>query len=122
MSEYVVKLSDKGTIAVDDTILVKDAQSAAGSRILEGFKPRHKRIGNKGAEPRLGNLEHEEYNGGKSVSMKDKIRATLASSPIRVNFFVSVFIGYSTILIISLCGRQAIVSPTLLIAAEFTHT
>lgn len=39
MSEYVVKLSDKGTIAVDDTILVKDAQSAAGSRILEGFKP-----------------------------------------------------------------------------------
>lgn len=39
MNNYTVKLSDKGTIAVDDTILVKDAQSAAGSHILEGFKP-----------------------------------------------------------------------------------
>ncbi len=39
MNNYVVKLSDNGNIAVDDTILVKDAQSAAGSRILEGFKP-----------------------------------------------------------------------------------
>ena len=39
MKEYTVQLSDKGTIAVDDTILVKDAQSAAGSRIMEGFKP-----------------------------------------------------------------------------------
>ena len=39
MSEYIVKLSDNGTIAVDDTILVKGVQSAAGSRILEGFKP-----------------------------------------------------------------------------------
>ena len=39
MKEYTVKISDKGTIAVDDTILVKGAQCAAGSRILEGFKP-----------------------------------------------------------------------------------
>ena len=39
MKNYVVKLSDNGNIAVDDTILVKGAQSAAGSRILEGFKP-----------------------------------------------------------------------------------
>ena len=39
MKEYTVQLSDKGTVAVDDTILVKDAQSAAGSRIMEGFKP-----------------------------------------------------------------------------------
>ena len=39
MNNYVVKLSDNGNIAVDDTILVKDAQSTAGSRILEGFKP-----------------------------------------------------------------------------------
>lgn len=39
MSNYTVKLSDRGTIAVDDTILVKGAQSAAGSHILEGFKP-----------------------------------------------------------------------------------
>ncbi len=39
MKYYVTQLCDKGTVAVDDTILVKDAQSAAGSRILEGFKP-----------------------------------------------------------------------------------
>ena len=36
---YTVKLCDNGNIAVDDTILVKDVQAAAGSRILEGFKP-----------------------------------------------------------------------------------
>ena len=39
MKEYIVKLSDKGSIAVDDTILVKDANASAGSRILDGFKP-----------------------------------------------------------------------------------
>ena len=39
MKEYIVKLSDKGSIAVDDTILVKDANASAGSRIMEGFKP-----------------------------------------------------------------------------------
>lgn len=39
MKYYATQLCDKGTIAVDDTILVKDAQSAAGSHILEGFKP-----------------------------------------------------------------------------------
>ncbi|MBR5586465.1 MAG: hypothetical protein IKW02_00720 [Clostridia bacterium] len=39
MKEYTLQISDKGTIAVDDTILVKGVQSAAGSRILEGFKP-----------------------------------------------------------------------------------
>ena len=39
MKEYIVKLSDKGTVAVDDTILVKDVQATAGSHILEGFKP-----------------------------------------------------------------------------------
>lgn len=39
MKEYTVQLSDKGTIAVDDTILVKGVQSTAGSRIMEGFKP-----------------------------------------------------------------------------------
>ncbi len=39
MNNYTVKLSDNGNIAVDDTILVKGAQAAAGSRILEGFKP-----------------------------------------------------------------------------------
>ena len=37
MNYYSVKLSDKGTIAVDDTILVKGAQTAAGSRILEAL-------------------------------------------------------------------------------------
>ena len=39
MKEYIVQLSDKGSIAVDDTILVKDANASAGSRIMEGFKP-----------------------------------------------------------------------------------
>ncbi|MBR2043664.1 MAG: hypothetical protein IJ946_04925 [Clostridia bacterium] len=39
MKYYAEKISDKGTIAVDDTILVKGVTSAAGSRILEGFKP-----------------------------------------------------------------------------------
>ena len=39
MKYYATKINDKGVIAVDDTILVKDAVSSAGSRILEGFKP-----------------------------------------------------------------------------------
>ena len=39
MKYYATKISDKGNIAVDDTILVKDYQTAAGSRILEGYKP-----------------------------------------------------------------------------------
>lgn len=39
MKYYRTKINDKGNIAVDDTILVKDVPAAAGSRILEGFKP-----------------------------------------------------------------------------------
>ncbi|MBQ8147173.1 MAG: hypothetical protein IJ040_00105 [Lachnospiraceae bacterium] len=39
MNKYTVTLADNGNIAVDDTILVKGAQAAAGSRILEGFRP-----------------------------------------------------------------------------------
>lgn len=39
MKYYVTQLCENGNIAVDDTILVKDAQTSAGSRILEGFKP-----------------------------------------------------------------------------------
>ena len=38
MSYYAAKLCEQGKIAVDDTILVKDAPATAGSRILEGFK------------------------------------------------------------------------------------
>ena len=38
MSYYSVKINDKGNIAVDDTILVKDCVNAAGSKILDGFK------------------------------------------------------------------------------------
>lgn len=38
MKEYAVKLCDTGSIAVEDTILVKDAEAKAGSRILEGFQ------------------------------------------------------------------------------------
>lgn len=39
MSEYVVEINDKGTIAVDDLILIKDVECKAGSRMLEGFTP-----------------------------------------------------------------------------------
>ena len=39
MKEYTVQLSDKGNIAVDDTILVKGVPACAGSRILGNFKP-----------------------------------------------------------------------------------
>ena len=39
MKYYATKVSDKGNIAVDDTILVKDVVTTAGSKILDGFKP-----------------------------------------------------------------------------------
>ncbi len=38
MKYYISQICDNGTVAVDDTILVKDAEATAGSRILEGFK------------------------------------------------------------------------------------
>ena len=38
MKYYSVELNSKGNIAVDDSILVKDSETTAGSRILEGFK------------------------------------------------------------------------------------
>ncbi len=39
MKYYATKFNDKGTIAVDDIVLVKDNFSTAGSHILEGYKP-----------------------------------------------------------------------------------
>lgn len=39
MKYYATKVSEKGNIAVDDTILVKDVVTTAGSKILDGFKP-----------------------------------------------------------------------------------
>ncbi len=39
MKYYSAKINDKGNIAVDDTILVKDVVTTAGSHILEGYKP-----------------------------------------------------------------------------------
>ena len=39
MKYYATKINDKGNIAVDDTILVKDIVTTAGSKILDGFKP-----------------------------------------------------------------------------------
>lgn len=39
MKEYTTMICEKGNIAVDDTILVKDVPSTAGSYMLEGFKP-----------------------------------------------------------------------------------
>lgn len=38
MKDYIIRLSDTGTVAVDDTILVKGSQTSAGSHILEGFQ------------------------------------------------------------------------------------
>ncbi len=39
MKYYATKISDKGNIAVDDTLLVKDAAATAGSYMLDGFAP-----------------------------------------------------------------------------------
>lgn len=39
MKYYSAQMCNTGTIAVDDTILVKDVLATAGSHILEGFKP-----------------------------------------------------------------------------------
>ncbi len=39
MNKFVVTMEQKGTIAVDDTLLVKGVPATAGSRILEGFTP-----------------------------------------------------------------------------------
>lgn len=39
MKYYAAELNKNGVIAVDDTILVKDAETTAGSHILKGFKP-----------------------------------------------------------------------------------
>lgn len=39
MKYYAALINENGNIAVDDTILVKDVQAAAGSYMLEGFKP-----------------------------------------------------------------------------------
>lgn len=39
MKYYTTQISEKGNIAVDDTILVKGVPTTAGSRILDGFKP-----------------------------------------------------------------------------------
>ena len=39
MKYYATEINEKGNIAVDDTILVKDVVTTAGSKILDGFKP-----------------------------------------------------------------------------------
>ena len=39
MKEYITVINESGSIAVDDTILVKDQPATAGSKILEGWKP-----------------------------------------------------------------------------------
>ena len=39
MKYYTTIINEKGNIAVDDTILVKDVDATAGSYMLEGFKP-----------------------------------------------------------------------------------
>ncbi|MBR5201788.1 MAG: hypothetical protein IKW45_00845 [Clostridia bacterium] len=39
MKYYATQINEKGNIAVDDTLLVKDVVTTAGSKILDGFKP-----------------------------------------------------------------------------------
>ena len=39
MSKYTTIVCENGTVAVDDTLLVKGVCATAGSRMLEGFKP-----------------------------------------------------------------------------------
>lgn len=39
MKYYATIIRENGSIAVDDTLLVKDTEASAGSRILTGFKP-----------------------------------------------------------------------------------
>lgn len=39
MKYYADIINKNGTVAVDDTILIKDALSTAGSKILDGYKP-----------------------------------------------------------------------------------
>ena len=55
MKYYADIINENGTIAVDDTILVKDYKAQAGSHILEGYKPLFsaevvERLQNKGYE------------------------------------------------------------------------
>ena len=39
MAKYITEINKNGTIAVDDTILIKDVASTAGSKMLQNFKP-----------------------------------------------------------------------------------
>lgn len=39
MKYYITEISKKGTVAVDDSILIKDIPASAGTRMLESFSP-----------------------------------------------------------------------------------
>lgn len=39
MAKYITEINKNGSVAVDDTILVKDYPATAGSKMLEGFVP-----------------------------------------------------------------------------------
>ena len=97
MNYYVTKINDNGNIAVDDTILVKDVQSAAGSRMLEGFKPLFSaeavvRLENKGytiaGKTNVGEFGLDlagefSYYGEKSADIKGAAAELVANSEVK---------------------------------------
>lgn len=101
MEYYKIK-TDGGNIAVDDTILVKDMEACAGSRILEGFKPLFSaeavtRLENKGykisgkthvGEFGLDLVGEFSYYGEKSDELKGALAELVKSSEVKAGLAV----------------------------------
>ncbi len=101
MEYYKIK-TDGGNIAVDDTILVKDMEACAGSRILEGFKPLFSaeavtRLENKGykisgkthvGEFGLDLVGEFSYYGEKSDELKGALAELVKSAQVKAGLAV----------------------------------
>lgn len=101
MEYYKIK-TDGGNIAVDDTILVKDMEACAGSRILEGFKPLFSaeavtRLENKGykisgkthvGEFGLDLVGEFSYYGEKSDELKGALAELVKSAEVKAGLAV----------------------------------